>query len=971
MSDRHEQGREGDGSGMRRVGLTIAALLALGAVGVFVWAMLFRAPASTAPVSQAGPAPEFDPSQVAATPEAENLSDLIGPTEGAEMLFFDPEDESLRGQMTFSRLEPQPNGRFFAEEPEAWLLLRNGLTARINANETSFVRPAGGGEPESGRFSGDVRIALHRGRLETPEERETSEAVTTLAMDELHFDMTLGQLRTASEVDVEADGLVGAFDGLEVVIDEPARRLAHLSTRGGGWMRQTEPREAAEEASQREDDEAATINEDQPAQRDYYAARIGGGVLIEAGDRRVAADQLDVWALLLDGALPQDAISGVISSTAGRPRNETNEENTEPEESAPATLRWEGRLVIEPEDEQPEALAEDALAARLSSPATGIVEITDPTAGFGATAASVSYAATSRRFSLAGSGGSGVRVRADGIGEASCGRFDVDLTSGVAVMPGPGELRAASDMDRRTERVISWLRGARMDLTTAGGHVDLSGAWPLETATFEGGVTAREGEAEAAGETIIASFARSAAGEPELTRVVVEGAARAVSPGQGRVLGERLTVDFATRAADGQPSPTTVRAEGRALAERGAEGIEAEILTATLGRDPTTDELRIERLDAELDVLVRGDGGEEALADSLTADPLRGTYDLIGEPVTLRRGTTAVTGDSMRIDELQETLTVFGAGELSYRAESDVDSGYRSVTVAWAGTMTFDGVIERAEFVGDCVVIADADDLTRDTLRGERIIVDVKLDDSDGASAESDSAFRRAQVIGEVEETGFGRTAQVESRRYRHDPTSESGVALEFLAYLDGPTLIADAATDTLLAPAAGRLLFEDRREGSGDARDGMSTRGTTLFEWEGAARFDRGTGEAVMSQRVRLRQRSPEGERVTELECERLDAAFALPERGEEDRGALRAQLTSASASGAVYARQGDRELIADHLEFDAESGEAQAWANEGNLVTIYDPQRPIPLTGSQLRWDLLSDRIEWRDAGAATAPR
>lgn len=959
----------GDGSNTRRIGLALAAVAALIAIGVIIWAALFRSPASSAPVAEIAPPPEFTPSDAERAPEPENLSDLIGPSQDAELQFFDPEDESLRLYMTFARLDPQPNGRYFAEEPEAWLFLRNGLSAQVTAKETSFRAPAGG-EPESGRFSGEVRIAMHRGRLDTDVARRASVPVTTLEMDELHFDAALGQLRTASNVDVQASGVVGAFEGLELVIDEPAKRLSHLSTRGGGWLQQVESADTP--ADPAEDGDDAGVDDAQPTRADYYAAMFDGGVRIESGDRSIEADQIDIWAALIGGALPADAIGGFLASAGGGSGDAASDRDDSATPSH-AVLRWSGRLVVEPEDERPEQLEDDALAARLSSPASGVVELDDPASGFAATAASAFYRATTRRFSLAGSGGSGVSVRAKGLGEAACGRFDVDLSTGVAEMPGPGELRAEPDAsdDRRTQRVIAWQRGATMDLASRGEHIDLSGEWPLESATFRGGVTAREGEAEVAGETLVATFERSArTGEGELSQVVVSGSARAVAPGQGRVLGERLTVEFSTRAADGALTPTTVRAEGRALAQRAEESIEAEVLVATIGRDPMDDGLRIEHLDADLGVIVRGDGGEEVLADSLDADPLRGVYDLVGEPVTLRRGTAAVTGGSMRIDEIQERLTVFGAGELTYRAEGDIDSGYRNVTVAWAGTMTFDGVMERAEFVGDCVVVAEPDELTRDTLRGERIIVDVELDQSAGSSADATSAFRRAQVIGEVEETGSGRTAQVESRRYRAAPESESGVALDFLAFLDGPTLIADAGTDSLMAPAAGRLLFEDRRA-DGDARDGVSTRGTTLFEWEGAARFDRGSGEAVMTRAVRLRQKPPGEERVTELECERLDAAFAIPNGDGPDRAALRAQLTRARATGAVYARQGERELIADRLEFDAEGGVAQAWANEGNLVTIYDPSRPIPLTGSVLRWDLLRDRIEWRGAGTTTAPR
>ena len=983
---------DGDGLDLRRWGLAFAAVLALAVIAVVAWSVVFSTPASSSSGPRAaapgpnapGGAPGAERSgEVSAMPEPENIEELFQGADDAELQFFDPEDESLRGRMTFGRLEPRPNGRFFAEEPEAWLFLRNGVSARVTARETSFRKPAGASEPESGRFTGDVAIAIHRGRLDTAEAREASEPEATFRMDELHFDAALGQLRTASEVGVEARGVEGAFDGLEMVVDEVGRRLSHLSTRGGGWLRRVA---AAEDVSRAQDERGegeASAGEGERV--DFYAARLDGGVELVSGGRTATGDQLEVWAELVGGALPADALAGFVTGEGEAGASGGGEADAGGGGSA--EIRWSGRLVVEPRDGRPEELGDDALAGRLSSPATGVVEFADVT-GFEAACASASYRAGSRFVTLAGAGASGVRVTMAEAGEMVCGRLEIDLTSGRARMPGPGELRAEAEAGdaRRVARVISWQRGASMRLATSGAHVDTSGAWPIEEAEFRGGVTAREGDAEVAGETVTAGFGRTREGAATLERVVVEGGARATSPGQGRLLGERLTVEFKTRAEGGEPSPTSVLVEGRALAERGEEGIEAEILRATLGRDPVSDELRVERLEAELDVLVRGEGGEEALAERLEADPLRGVYDLVGEPATLRRGTASVTGGSMRLDEIGETLTVFGKGELSYRApgggeaadsSSGSSRGYERVTAAWAGTMVYDGTLGEAEFTGDVVVVGEPDELTRDTLRGERVIVDVELDGSGGESAASDSAFRRARIIGEVEEMGEGRTAQVESRRYRRAPGTESGQALEFLAYLDGPTLIVDGATESLFAPSRGRLLFEDRRGGGGDGGDvagGVTTRGTTLFEWDGAARFERSSGEAVMSRGVRLRQKAPGSERVTELECERLEASFELPEgEGEVRAGSVRAgaELTLARASGAVYAKQGARELIADRLEFDAQEGVAEAWANRGNVVTIYDGTRPIPLTGSVLRWDLKRDRIEWMDAGTTTAPR
>ncbi len=982
----HDDAHDSDGSNLRRIGLTFAALAALTAIAVVVWATAFSAPSGNTPGETVSPLDEprftpFEEGSVAAAPETEDIQDLVKNAEDAELQFFDAEDESLRGKMTFARLDPQPNGRFFAESPEAWLLMNNDTSARITSRETTFRMPAGSGEPESGRFVGDVRIELHPGRLEDEDAQKASQPFVVFSMDELHFDAALGQIRTASEVSVDARGIEGVFAGLEAVIDEPARRLSHLSTRGGGWLRQTDP---AGDVLGDDDGEGGDPAGAGEQRIDHYRAIIDGGVRIENDGRVVTSDQLEVWARLVDGGLPADAIASFLTvGGAGDAR-----EGAEPPGAAPqgAMFQWDGRLVVSPLREEPPELERDQLVGRFSSPASGLVEIRDSGSGVEIAGARIAYGATTRRLTMIGSGSTGVSFTAPGTGTLVCGRLEADLSSGDVLMPGAGELRAQTDPgdQRRVARTISWQRQARLGLETMGGHIDLSGRWPLRTATFQGGATAREGEAEIAGEQITAAFKRDERGVGKLTRVVVEGEARATAPDAGegragRLLGERLTVDFSSRSGaegDERITPTSVLVEGRALAERGAEGIEAEILRARLGRDPTTDELRIESLEAELDVLVRGIGGEEAVAESVKADPLRGIYDLVGEPVVLRSGGAAVRGDSMRIDEIQQRLTVFGSGELTYREPREDAAGYQNVTVAWAGAMTFDGVMERAEFTGDVVVVGEPDDLTRDTLRGERVIVDVAAGEA-GSAGGTEAAFKRAQIIGEVEELGAGRAAQIESRRYRVDPASESGLALEFLAYLDGPTLVADAASETLMAPAAGRLLFEDRRgERDGSASQGLSTRGTTLFEWDGAARFDRGRGEAVMTRGVRLRQKARGEQRVTELESERLEAKFALPS-GEEttsrfgDDAALGARLKTARASGAVYARQGGRELIADRLEYDTEAGVAQAWANEGNLVTIFDAARPIPVTGSVLRWDLKRDRIEWRDAGATSAPR
>ncbi len=182
---------DSDGPSTRRAGLILAAIAAFVVIGVVVWATVIRTPVTPAQQIAAAEAPDIR--VINPTNAPSSAVDIIGSVEGAELQFFDPADESLRGEMTFARLDPQPNGRFFAEDPVAWLFLRNGLSAQITADELTFRKAAGASEPESGRFNGSVRLRMHRGRLEDAAARAASVAVASLAMEELHFDAAAGR----------------------------------------------------------------------------------------------------------------------------------------------------------------------------------------------------------------------------------------------------------------------------------------------------------------------------------------------------------------------------------------------------------------------------------------------------------------------------------------------------------------------------------------------------------------------------------------------------------------------------------------------------------------------------------------------------------------------------------------------------------------------------------------------------------
>jgi hypothetical protein len=200
-------------------------------------------------------------------------------------------------------------------------------------------------------------------------------------------------------------------------------------------------------------------------------------------------------------------------------------------------------------------------------------------------------------------------------------------------------------------------------------------------------------------------------------------------------------------------------------------------------------------------------------------------------------------------------------------------------------------------------------------------------------------------------------------------------VRLEGLLYLESEHVEADVLTDTLRVPQQGKLLIENRSEKEQDlATPATATpfdgQGTTLFTWGGTMELRRSESRAIFRDSVQLRHLPPGSSAITELECELLDAAVDLP-GSPGTVGLERTQLRSARASGAVYVRRGTKQLIADTLVYDATNGIAEATASLGNMVTMFDAAHPTPLTGSLLRWDVVRDRVEWRDAGETTVPR
>ncbi len=962
---------------VRRAALAAAAMLLTGAIGLAVWsAVSGRAP--TRPTGADIPAPTIMPEGVAASPSSRptvgTVEDLLGGTLGASdegRLEFVDETGRVVRELVYARLEPGEGGRVAVTSPEAWVRLDSGAVVRLTARSANLLQPAGRREPESGRFTGDVRVRFYESdpRGERGSRAEPSATpILEVRTDSLNFDMSLAEARTADPVRVEAAGVAVGFTGFRLVLDETRDRLAFFETRSAGTaafdfqaMRAARDRESIRTESNGDPRRRAGVET-------LYSATIEGEIIFDTESLRATAGRLDALARLIDGALTPATIDSFAAlRTDNGDAAERADGGDSGDGSRAVSLAWSRGLTVRAADETPFELTDEDVYVRLAGEQGGVVRLRDSASGLDTTSVGVEARAVGRRLVWSGLGPTGVVVRGRESFEAVTGLLDVDLKSGLVLAPGPGEIRRLTPGARAADspRVarISWRDNAASQLARTPDGVDLAAVPLVRTADFVGGVEAIDGPTRVSGDRLGTVFAASADGATALSRAVVTGSARVDAGADGALAADRLDIEFDTKRP-GAATPTVATAHGRVRAERDGATLVADLAEARL-RAGAGGRLVVESFTAELGVRVNTADGVVAEAAALRASPEIGLVDLTGTPASVAQGADVILGDSIRLEETTRRLSVLGAGSLE-RSDRENSIGYEFLRLTWQDSFVYDDIRGQAEALGQCVLNADLADLGRDTVTAATLTIDT-LPAEVRAVNSGQSPIRRAVATGGSGGTNPRDPARVESRRYAADPAAPGGLRLTQLVALDSPVIEYDAIKDRLLAPRPGRLVLEDRRGEIGDAElaPGVQTRGTTLVEWDGWLDLRRADGSVEFRRQVRVRHRPPAAARVTDLECERLEIAFSPAGAGSAGGGVGWGQ-----ASGAVYIAQGRRQVIADRLLYDATLGFAELTASAGNLVTMFDADVPTPLLGEHLRWDLVRDRVEWRGARPAAAP-
>ncbi|MHC4975846.1 MAG: hypothetical protein ACYTF7_04480, partial [Planctomycetota bacterium] len=607
-------------------------------------------------------------------------------------------------ELLYDTFNPEEAGRYHVTQPQAWVYMNDGTSISIHANELNYVQPSGTQEPEKGRFSGNVRIRVFppidvdgnpAPRAGDDPDEMGIEALTTIRTDSMTFDSAIGELSTADEVTITSTGIEASFVGLTIVADERNKRLAYLEAQSDGIVRIDPDALQERQSTQRAGAGGSGGGTSSTPVMQRYHVQFADSVRFFTQTQTLESDRLHIWARLLDGRLPEGAISPILASTSGSASTASDDVASGAGgagESQIVTVTWTGPLTIRPVDDELAQLESDHVAIRLESPESGIVSARDEETGASLQAVALEYGMTTRATSIIGAGTTGVRVQLPGQADMLVGRLDVNLTSGEASVMGAGEIRASGD-DARVDRDqrITWQQGAEFTLATRNGQVDLEDPLLIREAILRGDGEARRDDRSVRGEMIRAWFDVTSERLASIDRLLVEGSARADAGEDGSLSARRIDVEFEEDSTLDDPRPTRLIAEGNVRGSRGEALIEGEWLETELVADETGTP-QVTNVHASRAVRVRTPQGDDVTAEDLRASIPDGVYDMTGTPVVLRRDEVSVSGESIRLEELAQRMTVFGGGTLETTRRSDVGAGYESMRITWEDSMLYDGI---------------------------------------------------------------------------------------------------------------------------------------------------------------------------------------------------------------------------------------------------------------------------------------
>ncbi len=489
---------------------------------------------------------------------------------------------------------------------------------------------------------------------------------------------------------------------------------------------------------------------------------------------------------------------------------------------------------------------------------------------------------------------------------------------------------------------------------------------------------------------------------------------------------DALDVAFVPSKSDpNDTDPVRGVATGNVKAASRDASVRARVLETAMARDDKNAIVLVD-VRARGDVSMERADGVRAAAEEVWANPVLRNARLAGQTVVIGKGPSQITCREVELDDVRGTMQVIGQGtfehtqaggspQLVSAGEDPATLGGKGdptkVTATWKRGMLFNNSAGTIDCIGETVVTA-ASNLRTQTMRSDKLQLwltpapaasesSAASPTAQGAAAPTgttlaantparagenpspapvdtgDRKLLRAKAIGASVEREGAPHATVEVRRYAPPPAAGSERVLEQVLYVEGPTIEANDEAGTISVPSAGRAIVRDQRAAGNSVVLANSSglpvsasggaKGTSRFTWAESMEFVRSTGTLTMKKDVELVHLPLGSQVVTRLVAMKMDAKFNMQGGANNPRSA---ELVSADATGAVYAESGTQRLMCDTFAYDALRGTAEASAQAGNKVTLFDEKKP-PLVAKRLFWDLVKDRVEIMEPAPITAPR
>lgn len=923
----------------------------------------------------------------------------------------------LAQQYSASRIDPERDRWMRMEEPRAMMFPKGGRVITMRSERGRLRVPDRA--IESGRLDGSVVIRMYRPDGGRAVDVDQDAPVVVVEADEALFDSRLGEIRCDRAVYVVTEQLRFAGEGLTMLLTPDGRNIERLTVerplspirivRGvansvGSAVEPAPTMPKGPSAAQA------------PAEARFYRLTLDRSVQVlrEAeGERtRIEGDRLEAVFSLEGNAIGENlaragAAEGAAASASSIGMVVLGGALAAPSPQERTEIRYAGRLtmeLLEPSAERPPS-RDDVQVDVFGSPArledarsearidcgrlryvTGDESVSiDAQSGRRFVLASPRLDLEATRLSLNRRTGAG---QIEGEGRMRLGGADGAALLVASKMPaeaakGGGERVAeAAPASARTVR-MQWSRGVRLAFEPG------AEAARLRQAEFAGAVRANADEVRLEAERLVVDCV-AAGSRDAVTRLLAEGAARAVrQPEGGSLAAERIDLTLEP-LADGGSRPVRLLAERRVEASDASQRLWTDSMECTF-RAPTDPSASSERVDVaqmksrgSVQALVSGDA--RIWAAALDAEPSARRVTLTGPALLLARGTTVADGmERIEMDEVSGEGFAPGPGRCrAFDAPvTDATAEPRarptlperaSMEATWADGLRYrrlDAKSSEVRLGGGVKAVASRSPTERDDLDATEAVL--TLASAPAGSAGEAGSVQRVQARGDVrlESRAWGTAERTDEPR---------------LFRLMSQEVVHIVATGETEVPVAGTLLVFDRddegaRGGSPSLFDG---RGTTRFRWSnrldmrrldasGRYRIDLDGGVEMLHAGLREQD-------TLSLTCDRLqatvdrvvDAQAPAPAAGTAADLGAPVRLRRVEGLGRVFIRTPEVDVECETFDYDLATGVAQLSARAGRMVSVLQrgPRaQPVPVLAERAIWDLQTGRIRVEGVSATGA--